>query len=297
MARDEIRISVFYSDQSVYDFMHQAAGAGGSSNRITQLVKDANDFYGRFRLRIDPFPFPYDEKLYKSAFVLRASNGIKADPARAQLTRDMKQTDDRRTALVAELTGGKAKPDRVKQIKSELEAMNPLYQDFLWRADDFVSSSEYDFRLDLDAKFKTDKSLIANSKAFAKNPRLAVVFSEYTPPDKSSPMYRPLEDLYDGIFIQPLNAAKRLRCSKFKKQIPGYDLSFVSIDCKSADWYTLAHEIAHGNGHSHPTSGMLGFGDGPNNSIYNYSARGLAPSKVILEDKDQKTLKLAYFVR
>lgn len=284
MAKREIRISLFYSDLFVFDFMRQ-------KNRLDQFLKSSNDFYGKYKLRLDPFPFSYNYTLYKDAFVLSAGRGIKPDMNQDQLAADMRADSATSAALRKERADPNTSPARVDEIDKALEKLRNNSDARIWQG--FNSNGEYDFRKALGERFETSKTLKAHERDFKKAPRLVVVFCEFIALAARSQTNTDT----GGVFVHGLDRQKATAYKQHKKPIPKFTPPFIIIDIPSASWHTLAHEIAHGNGHSHPEGEFGGYYDGPQESIYNYFSSSLPPSQVILEDADLKTLELAFFVR
>jgi hypothetical protein len=284
MAKREIRLSLFYSDLLVFDFMRQ-------KNKLEQFLKSSNDFYGKYKLRLDPFPFPYNYTLYKEAFVLSEQQGISPDMGQDKLAADMLSDTEREQKLRDELDDPNTSADRRAEIIKQLKQVNADVQARVWQG--FNHTSEYDFRMALGERLATNKTLKQHETEWRKLPRLAIVFCNFITLPKRS---KTNEDVI-GLFLPALSRDTITIYKRYKKPIPKFTQPLIIIDARSADWNTLAHEIAHGNGHSHPEVSYGGYYDGPAASIYNYLSQDLPPSEVILEDADLKTLELAYFVR
>jgi hypothetical protein len=284
MAKREIRVSIFYSDLFVWDLMRM-------KNNLDDFLRKSNEFYGKYRLRIDPFPFPYNYTLYKDAFVLSTVHGIMPDVNQDQLAADMRADTEKNHALGDELLDPNLTQDRRKQIALEFRDLDKMNKLRLWQGGN--SNGEYSFRLALGERFRTNKMLKSRATEFKKAPRLVVIFCEFVALQIKSKTSRDVV----GVFIDAMGRETIKFYTDNNKPIPTFTQPFVIIDIKEAIWHTLAHEIAHGNGHSHPTSSYGGYYDGPQESIYNYFSMGLAPSEVILEDADLKSLENAFFVK
>jgi hypothetical protein len=283
MDKREIRISIFYSDLGVFDFLRLG-------HRQEQFLKSANEFYGKYNLRIDSFPFSYKYVLYRDAFVLSEAQGIKPDIGQDQLAADMRAHDANEKRLQTELPN--TSQERRQQIAKELKTLSDQIPLFVWQG--FNHTGEYDFRMALGERFQTNKTLKKHAPDWKKAPRLVVVFCEFIKLDTPSKTRVDVEA--QGIF-ERLDAAKLTAYKQSNKPIPKFQDPLIIIDVNQANWHTLAHEIAHGNGHVHPGGEYGGYQDGPQESIYNYFSHDMPPSKVILEERDLKSLELAYFVR
>ncbi|MGL6234670.1 MAG: hypothetical protein ACRC20_04940 [Segniliparus sp.] len=284
MGKREIRISIFYTDLYVWDFMRRKAF-------LESFLKQANDFYGKYKLRIDPFPFPWDYTLYKNAFVLSTGKGFQPDVNQDQLAADMRADTADRAALQQKLADPNLTVGERAELVRQGQELDKRAQGRIWQGS--TSNGEYDLRLALGKRFASDKTLKSREAEFRKTPRLVIVFCEFVSLQVHS--QTSLDAI--GMYIDALSQSERKRYAAYKKPVPAFEQSFVIIDISGASWHTLAHEIAHGNGHAHPTSSYGGYYDGPQESIYNYFSSGMDPSKVVLEDADLKSLENAYFVR
>ena len=284
MSKGEIRINIFYSDLFVFDFSRH-------KHQLDNMIKSANEFFGKYKLRIDPFPFPYDYTLYKEAFVFAQSNGVKPDMGRDKLAQTMRADEAELNRLNEEYSSVNTTAERKIEILKRKEQIHKKASDQVW--DGINHNSEYDFRILLGEKFKRDKILKKHEKEWAKTPRLSIVLCEFiTLPQKSK-----LNKDVIGEYLDALSGSKIKTYSSFKRPIPAFQQPFIIMDIRAADWHTLAHEIVHGNGHVHPSGDHGGYYDGPQESIMNYFSSGLKPSEVILEEADLKSLNLAFFVR
>ncbi len=283
MSKGEIRINIFYSDLFVFDLSRD-------KHQLDNMIKSANEFFGKYKLRIDPFPFPYDYTAYKDTFVLSQGDGVKPDVGKDQLTKTLKENEAEEKRLDDEFKDLNTNDDRKAEILKRKNELHKLAQDLVW--DGFNSNSEYDFRILLGDKFKNDKVLKKIDKQLTKAPRLSIVLCEFI----SLPQKSKLNEDTIGEFIDPLSSSKIKSYKSFKKQVPSFQQPFIIMDMQTATWFTLAHEIVHGNGHVHPSGEFGGYKDGPYESIMNYAAVKLKPTEVILEEADQKSLELAFFV-
>ncbi|MBF5045809.1 hypothetical protein FGE12_25600 [Aggregicoccus sp. 17bor-14] len=284
MAKREIRISFFYTDQSVLDFTRL-------KRRLDEMVKSANDFFGKYKLRLDTFPFPYNYLAYKDAFVLREYDGIEPDVGMDLLKKHMDEDTARDKVLDAEEDDPNTSAARRVELRALRKALNAQVQARVWEG--FNSSAEHDVRMALAQRFASNKTLKKYERAWRKAPRLPVVLCKFV----SLPQHSLLNQETIGQYTPALSAEKARSYRQFKKRVPTFVQPYVLLDITQANWVALAHEIVHGNGHVHPEGTLGGLYDGPAESIMNYSAYDLTPSKAILEEADQKLLEVAFFVR
>ncbi len=284
MSKGEIRINIFYSDLFVFDLSRH-------KHQLDNMIKSANEFFGKYKLRLDPFPFPYDYTLYKDTFVFSQGEGVKPDIGMDKLTKTMHENEAEEDKLEEEFKNPNTSDQRKAEILLRKNELRKKVQALVW--DGINKNSEYDFRILLGKKFKYDKILKKIEKQLAKEQRLSIILCEFI----SLPQKSKLNEDVIGEFIDPLNASKIKNYTNFKKPLPLFQDPFVIIDIRTATWFTLAHEIVHGNGHVHPAEAYGGYHDGPQESIMNYFASELKPADVILEEVDKKNLELAFFVR
>jgi len=284
MSKGEIRVNIFYSDLFVFDFSRH-------KHQLDNMIKSANDFFGKYKLRIDTFPFPYDYTLYKDAFVFSQSDGVKPDMGQDKLAKTLREDEAEGEKLNKEYKDPNTTEDRRAEIRKRKDQLYKKAQSLIW--DGFNHNSEYDFRILLGDKFKQNKVLKKYEKEWAKALRLNIVLCEFISlPQKS----KTNKDVI-GEYLDPLNGSKIKSYKNFKKPIPSFQEPFIIMDIRATDWHTLAHEIVHGNGHVHPLRDFGGYYDGPHESIMNYFSSDLKPTEVILEDADLKSLNLSFFVR
>lgn len=284
MSKGEIRINIFYSDLFVFDLSRH-------KHQLDNMIKSANEFFGKYKLRLDPFPFPYDYTLYKDTFVFSQGEGVKPDIGMDKLAKTMHESEAEEKKLEDEFKNPNTSDQRKAEILLRKNELQKKTQDLVW--DGINKNSEYDFRILLGEKFKRDKVLKKLEKQLAKERRLSVILCEFI----NLPQKSKLNEDVIGEFIDPLNTSKIKTYTSFKKPLPLFQDPFIIIDIRTATWFTLAHEIVHGNGHVHPSEAYGGYRDGPQDSIMNYFASELKPAEVILEEVDQKNLGIAFFVR
>jgi hypothetical protein len=284
MDKREIRVSIFFSDLFVFDLSrHQ--------RKLEKMMLGANEFFGKYRLRIDSFPFPYDYMAYKDAFVFTAGQGVKPDMGMDELAHKMREDDKALEALHAEEALTTTSDARKAEIRKEVDRRHAIAQTWIW--DGFNHNAEYDFRMLLGERYAKNRMLKKYAREWKTKPRLNIVFCEFIKLPEPSKTNMDVV----GEFLPSLTRTKKNSYRGFKKPIPAFEAPFIIIDLRQTDWHTLAHEIVHGNGHTHPTGSYGGYYDGPQESIMNYFSGGLGPKDTILEDTDLKNLEQAFFVR
>jgi len=287
MALKDIRVTFYYSDEGVFDKTKQW-------QTRKRIVTWANEFYKRYGFKINEFPIPYNESLYKKTFCLKKTNGFKADYTRRVYYEVFKEELDKDGAvLTSDWEKLKANlPSDPTEAKAQLEALAARMQqqnDKMLQLLEFLQEirpDEIEFRREI-------KQKISATKFSTKKPRLVVVFCEFM---NWFFLFRENRTLAET-FKNEQNVPTFMMWNLVSILFPDTEVftaPIILIDVNRitrAFDYVLAHEVVHAAGNTT----LDNQGTAGNIMIY-ADSQGKGPRDVNLEATDKAKLEAAFFV-
>jgi hypothetical protein len=287
VALKNIRVTFYYSDEAVFAKTKQW------KTRL-RTVTWANEFYKRYGFKIDEYPLPYNEGVYKKTFCLRKTNGLKADYTRAVYYEAFKEAlDKERIEVQRESDELSANPpadpaEHIARSQALLTRMKTLLanMEHLLAFLTEIRPDEIEFRKEIRKK-------VEDTKFRPKKERLVVIFCEFI---NWLAIFRGNRTIAQA-FKNEQNQASFMAWNLISILFPAEALftgPIIWIDVNRVTRqfdYVLAHEIVHAAGNTT----LDNQGSAGNIMIY-ADAQGKAPKDVKLEPTDKAKLEAAYFV-
>ena len=270
----EIRLSFYFTDELVFQTVLQ-------SNILTSQIRWAEEFYKRYEYKLSLQDRYYTEKELIQSFVLAKEKGFLInfqywEVINELLERYHKANDEYDVLLRSPQLNRVRLSELLKIINETSSATNALSRQ--------VNKDCIDVRTQINmlSMLLLDKKMAPPNL----NNRIVVIFC-FSKFDSDT-----LKGISIGNTSIPTNPFQPFILIPIGSPELGTQKTMKELVVNSA--MTLAHEIVHAAGHSHPPKG--GEKDGPPNSIMNYAIHGKNPSEVILEASHIEKLNKAFFV-
>lgn len=278
----KLRVTFFYADEVIFELSKKW-------RTRERIVKWADEFFGRFNFKIEQFPIPYNENVYRSKFTLAETNGPKAAYTFDTLMKENAKIVEIRTDAArakADQFARNPPTDPVEAKKAaeslinEMNAIIGLQGEYLA----YLKS----FRLNMLDIRKLIAEKLDKSPSIKTN-RQIVLFCEF-------------ENFFERIFPndtrgETFKIAEQeigLMLWNLAPFVPDYyEKPMIIIDILSVTKSLegiLAHELVHAAGNTTSDN------QGPAKNIMQYASLiGRAPNYPDLVASDKDILKLAYF--
>jgi hypothetical protein len=286
MALKDIRVTFFYADEQIFDLVKRWR------TRL-RLVKWANEFYKRFGFKIDEYPFPYNEKVYRKEFSFTKIKGIRPDYTEAVKMKKVEEAFKlQKEAWQKKVDVYQKSPptDPVDRLKMQDEIVTEG-QEILAKAQEILDfhtvqrEFETQFRIYLNVK-------LLDKKISGDKPRIPVIFCEFVNAWELFAENNTLGQTFnsDG---RPAHLIVWAMAAYYGLDLYSGPLILIDVErmTKSVE-YALAHELVHAAGNTTPDN------QGTKGNIMIYAdAQGKSPADVNLETSDKTKLETAFFVK